>query len=66
MLFDVDFVCEGSNLLFKLVEWLNESVFLLIWIVCGFVIVCWEDSGCLVVVNVWVGLVMLLLNFVMG
>ena len=63
---DVDFVREGSNLLPKLAERLNESVFLSIWTERGPVIVRWEDSGRPVAVNVRVGSVMPLLNSATG
>lgn len=63
---DVDFVREGSNLLPKLAERLNESVFLSIWTTRGPVIVRWEDSGRPVAVNVRVGSVMPLLNSATG
>ena len=49
---DVDFVREGSNMLPKLAERLNESVFLSVWSDRGPVIVRWEDGGRPVAVNV--------------
>lgn len=63
---DVDFVREGSNLLPKLAERLNESVFLSVWTNRGPVIVRWEDGGRPVTVNVRVGSVMPLLNSATG
>jgi len=63
---DVDFVREGSNLLSKLAERLNESVFLSVWSERGPVIVRWEDGGRPVAVNVRVGSVMPLLNSATG
>ena len=51
----VDFVREGSNMLPKLAERLNESVFLSVWTERGPVIVRWEDGGRPVTVNVRVG-----------
>lgn len=63
---DVDFVREGSNMLPKLAERLNESVFLSIWTERGPVIVRWEDGGRPVTVNVRVGSPMPLLNSATG
>lgn len=63
---DVDFVREGSNMLPKLAERLNESVFLSVWSDRGPVIVRWEDGGRPVAVNVRVGSVMPLLNSATG
>lgn len=63
---DVDFVREGSNMLPKLAERLNESVFLSVWSNRGPVIVRWEDGGRPVAVNVRVGSVMPLLNSATG
>ncbi|KHK53566.1 IclR family transcriptional regulator [Ralstonia sp. A12] len=63
---DVDFVREGSNMLPKLAERLNESVFLSIWTQRGPVIVRWEDGGRPVTVNVRVGSAMPLLNSATG
>jgi len=63
---DVDFVREGSNMLPKLAERLNESVFLSIWTERGPVIVRWEDGGRPVTVNVRVGSAMPLLNSATG
>lgn len=63
---DVDFVREGSNMLPKLAERLNESVFLSIWTARGPVIVRWEDGGRPVTVNVRVGSAMPLLNSATG
>ncbi|CAJ0814344.1 IclR family transcriptional regulator [Ralstonia flaminis] len=63
---DVDFVREGSNMLPKLAERLNESVFLSVWTDRGPVIVRWEDGGRPVTVNVRVGSAMPLLNSATG
>jgi len=63
---DVDFVREGTNMLPKLAERLNESVFLSVWSNRGPVIVRWEDGGRPVAVNVRVGSVMPLLNSATG
>ncbi|UCF25539.1 MAG: IclR family transcriptional regulator, partial [Ralstonia sp.] len=63
---DVDFVREGSLMLPKLAERLNESVFLSVWTNRGPVIVRWEDGGRPVTVNVRVGSVMPLLNSATG
>ncbi|NMV38997.1 IclR family transcriptional regulator [Ralstonia insidiosa] len=63
---DVDFVREGSNMLPKLAERLNESVFLSVWTERGPVIVRWEDGGRPVTVNVRVGSAMPLLNSATG
>ncbi|QHB53859.1 helix-turn-helix domain-containing protein [Ralstonia solanacearum] len=63
---DVDFVREGSTMLPKLAEHLNESVFLSVWSDRGPVIVRWEDGGKRVTINVRVGSVMPLLNSATG
>ncbi|MGD7324952.1 IclR family transcriptional regulator, partial [Ralstonia pseudosolanacearum] len=63
---DVDFVREGSLMLPKLAERLNESVFLSVWSERGPVIVRWEDGDKPVTINVRVGSVMPLLNSATG